>query len=574
MPTHTHVVSPSDDAIDTHDSFLSTARAKAKAMATKKKGLAKKRLAEKRERESVATTPTTPLRPIDLQAHQGYVMHVDTVSVPSNNDLQLVITKVVTPGSSNTCNDCCSDTPKTPNTPPLPSVASVDITIDQPPSQQTSDTSSELNGIASCAVLGKFVFCGMSDGKVVAYPLEGDDTAKGTKMCIAPPSALQNQGAARHVAVADCDRNEYLPLGICVVYDSGAFAKFKFLDENNSYTPINFSAPHSTFADTNKGQVNRQRSRWHTNARHTIGGALLTKDGKTLFIASPVLREHVVYKWNLPIGKQSEDSFGDLNDELKFGTLERLEKHVDKVTCLAFYGNGLVTGGNDKQLVAWRARGESPRALKEETLKIGPETLTSVSETLSKPSLVSARSVKAPGGAIRALTVSADCDSIYTAGSDGAVRAWDVSDVFGVKGFVLLRTFLGGHDGFCVSICLLNDQFVVSGSEANPGGFWVKGDGAVKVWRIASGKCVATKCAMDQKGDIVAIISSWAGVNNDSHSTKNTSMLTASKDGKVAHWKVDASKSISNVSNFSERKRNTDADGGVVSLTWSKGFFD
>ena len=86
----------------------------------------------------------------------------------------------------------------------------------------------------------------------------------------------------------------------------------------------------------------------------------------------------------------------------------------------------------------------------------------------------------------------------------------------------------GAHDGFVTSIALLPDpgdvtttsstatangernggggghaRFVISGSEGKPGGgYFSKGDGGIKVWRVSDGKCVHT--ASHQTGDITA----------------------------------------------------------------------
>jgi WD40 repeat protein len=139
-----------------------------------------------------------------------------------------------------------------------------------------------------------------------------------------------------------------------------------------------------------------------------------------------------------------------------FGRCERLEKHGDKVTCLVFYGDGLISGSNDKQLVLWRPSGcfqdTDQDTFQDTDSRVRVASIREEDEN-EKPSMASARSVRAPGGAIRALAISGDQNNLFTAGSDGAVRVWDISDVATKKeGFVLLRTFVGGHDGFCVSV--------------------------------------------------------------------------------------------------------------------------
>ena len=252
---------------------------------------------------------------------------------------------------------------------------------------------------------------------------------------------------------------------------------------------------------------------------------------------------------------------------------------------------------------------------------------------------VPAKRVVAPGGAIRALCVSrgagADRDAgkknhvaarVYTAGSDGAVRAWEVSDE--TRGFVLLRTFLGGHGGFGVCVFAIrlpeatshdlparhsrrgeaeeedaadaSEEYVLSGCECPlAGGYWVEGDGSLKLWRAADGRCAQTVTL--QKGNISAIVRETAGDGGDAGATRAPRgtpptffcrLAVASTDGTVAHFHLGTRGSISaSISGARDREKKddvdvvakrdgdaslagagADGDGRPASFAWTPGF--
>ena len=245
-----------------------------------------------------------------------------------------------------------------------------------------------------------------------------------------------------------------------------------------------------------------------------------------------------------------------------------MRKHTDKVTCLAFLdtgrtpsspaaeqGVGRVARGAKRRLFVVERRKKTPlRPDTSSTPRVG-SCVSGSSSALDahdehEHAWVPAKRVVAPGGAIRALCVSrgagADRDAgknaarVYTAGSDGAVRAWEVSDE--TRGFVLLRTFLGGHGGFGVCVFAIRlpkatshdlparrsrrgkadeedaadayEEYVLSGCEGPlAGGYWVEGDGSLKLWRAANGRCAQTVTL--QKGNIGAIVRETAGDGGD-----------------------------------------------------------
>jgi WD40 repeat protein len=219
--------------------------------------------------------------------------------------------------------------------------------------------------------------------------------------------------------------------------------------------------------------------------------------------------------------------------------------------CLApLPGGGFASGGNDARLVAWRPSAEVSEGGGGGEQRGGSFVSGGVRVVRETKS----------GGAIRALAISPDATRWFTAGSEGNVRAWDASDLEG-RGFVLLRAFRGGHQGFVTSLAVLPPQsapesdadksdaarYVVSGSEGSPGGYWSKGDGAVKVWRVGDGACVCTTPAK-QSGDVVAV-----------RPVASRSVLAcAASDGTVAEWDV-----------LWPKRRGAGSDDDI---TWERGF--
>jgi WD40 repeat protein len=409
--------------------------------------------------------------------------------------------------------------------------------------------------------------------------------------------------------------------------------------------------PHVAFSDAYKY---RKRAPWSPSTRRpSIGAALADGRGETLFFASPVVGDNDVYAWDVAAiaSASKKKEYRDVDDEEKnetvpardeegvsfrsppvtktaltaapsktteSGSLFAMRRHTDKVTCLAFLdqrNTRVVSGGNDKALVEWRklerARDE-PSARKEKEGDLEKE---------KENTWRAARSVAAPGGAIRALCVSETTTNaravdnavynVYTAGSDGAVRAWEVSDE---TGFVLLRTFVGGHDGFGVCVRAVRlpvnffsspffrhdaadaktktesvqyEDYVVSGCEGNAGGYWVAGDGSLKLWRAADGRCAQTVSA--QRGDVTGIVvfgdknapdACLSALNEETRSASITNgklfcrLVTASKDGTVAHFDLEtnARAEKGSVKGATGEDGAEDGDGRPASFAWTKGF--
>ena len=460
---------------------------------------------------------------------------------------------------------------------------------------------------------------------------------------------------------------------VVVAYDSGAWCVFSLsrrvsrdekknhesLDESlgDCHSHARFSLelvtacpPHVAFSDAYK---HRKRTPWAPARRPSLGAALADVRGETLFVASPVVGDSNAYAWD--VRDVLKNAFFEKRDETASnpgvpaiaaapaatdaGRLLVLRKHTDKVTCLAFLDpreTRVVSGGNDKALVEWRretkkdasssSNDEKKKPLRPDTSST-PRVGSCVSGSSSaldahdehEHAWVPAKRVVAPGGAIRALCVSrgagADRDEgktnaarVYTAGSDGAVRAWEVSDE--TRGFVLLRTFLGGHGGFGVCVFAIrlpkatshdlparheedaadaSEEYVLSGCEGPlAGGYWVEGDGSLKLWRAANGRCAQTVTL--QKGNISAIVRETAGDGGDGGATPTRPdaffcrLAVASTDGTVAHFHLGTRGSISgSISGARDRdaKRDGDAslagagadgDGRPASFAWTPGF--
>jgi hypothetical protein len=443
-------------------------------------------------------------------------------------------------------------------------------------------------------------------------PSEWNGAAGAVRFLRAFP-AEEEEGARRREGNASENTSS-----LFAAYDNGSWARFVPDPLDGWVVSSCAPGPHPDFADVFKLRPARERSRW-ANRRAKIGAACLDAAGRELFLASPVLGESCVYRWILPsattalaprslAGKKKDTRGGDGDGDgdgggggvvapedalagppsaaaseasaspspprrrreswetLKastWGDVQRLERHTDAVMCLApLPGGGFASGGNDARLVAWRPSAEVSEGGGggggggERGGERGGSFVSGgvrvVRETTS-------------GGAIRALAISPDATRWFTAGSEGNVRAWDASDLEG-RGFVLLRAFRGGHQGFVTSLAIVPPprgpesdadanakraaRYVVSGSEGSPGGYWSKGDGAVKVWRVGDGACVCTTPAK-QSGDVVAV-----------RPVASRSVLAcAASDGTVAEWDV-----------LWPKRRGAGSAEGDDDITWERGF--
>ena len=550
-------------------------------------------------------------------------------------------------------------------------------------------------GVTAAAAIGDAMACGTEDGDVVAYcvrhdVLDGARHQNAERMSC--PRACGDAGPVRLIHPVETSGDGEKKL-VVVAYDSGAWCVLRLsrrvfrekknhsqsLDESlgDCHSHARFSLalvtacpPHVAFSDAYK---HRKRTPWAPARRPSLGAALADARGETLFVASPVVGDSNAYAWDVrdvlknDVLKSDETASNPGVPAIAVaptatdtGRLAVLRKHTDKVTCLAFLDareTRVVSGGNDKALVEWRRatkKDASSSSNDEKKTPLRPDTSSTPSDVGSSSALdahdahdehvwVPAKRVVAPGGAIRALCVSRGAGAdrellgkknaarVYTAGSDGAVRAWEVSDE--TRGFVLLRTFLGGHGGFGVCVFAIrlpkatshdlparhsrrsrkaeeedaadaSEEYVLSGCECPlAGGYWVEGDGSLKLWRAADGRCAQTVTL--QKGNISAIVRETAGDGGDAGATRAPRgtpptrpdaffcrLAVASTDGTVAHFHLGTRGSISgSISGARDREKKddvdvvakrdgdaslagagADGDGRPASFAWTPGF--
>ena len=548
-------------------------------------------------------------------------------------------------------------------------------------------------GVTAAAAIGDAMACGTEDGDVVAYCVRHDvldgpsDSVFRNTERMSCPRACGDAGPVRliHPVETSGDGDTKKKKLVVVAYDSGAWCVLRlsrrvFREKKNhgsldgdgdchsharlSLALVTACPPHVAFSDAYK---HRKRTPWAPARRPSLGAALADARGETLFVASPVVGDSNAYAWDVrdvlknaftrdeTASNPGVPAIAAAPATTDAGRLAVLRKHTDKVTCLAFLDHRetrVVSGGNDKALVEWRR--ETKKKDDEKMTPLRPDTSSTPRVGSSSNAhdehdahdervWVPAKRVVAPGGAIRALCVSrgagADRDAgkknlvaarVYTAGSDGAVRAWEVSDE--TRGFVLLRTFLGGHGGFGVCVFAIrlpkatshdlparhsrrgkgeeedaadaSEEYVLSGCECPlAGGYWVEGDGSLKLWRAADGRCAQTVTL--QKGNISAIVRETAGDGGDAgatHAPRGTPptrpdaffcrLTVASTDGTVAHFHLGTRGSISgSISGARDREKKddvvvvakrdgdaslagagADGDGRPASFAWTPGF--
>ena len=583
------------NAVDASDeAFLERARADAAAAAMRKHKHRKQRSA-RRVAASATLLAIDEAASIDTRAPTARVTTITSVATLTRDDappgaLQRVMSRTAPNGSRSRAPDPRlelrarlrpgGDIPAPRAPAPIDSIA------------HTRDGVVGVVGVFAALLRDDVSLFGLEDGRVIVRGQDLDVERPSRAVVVHPPDGWRGcAGGVRLLAQLPDDADERLndqtadtdgirtrarTRRVFAAYDNGSWARLRrdargngaCLRRPRGRTPSS-PIPLGSFRFASVRVVRARPPR--------VGAVRLASDGAALYLSSPVVGEHCVYRWDLPPESEEEETplrGGRRSRKHAWGSVTRLELHTDAVRCLAELpaaisrNVGLVSGGDDCVVAAWRPRFD-PTASRIVDMACVNHTRTPA--------------------ATRALAISLDGCRLFTAGADKNVRAWDTSDVDG-RGFVLLRAFLGGHAGFVASLAIVdpsNPTHVVSGGEGNPGGFWRTGDGCVKVWRARDGKCLQTVAAHD--GDVVSLetrikpatrtetrtIASGAGKGGDEKDvagnggdekdvagTTTLTLVAASSDGTVAEFEI-----------LTENASETPRDERGVGFTWNAGFF-
>ena len=618
----------SADAADASDeAFLERARADAAAAAMRKHKLRKQRSA-RRVAASATLLAIDEAASVDPRAPTARVTTITSVATLARHDAPPgALQRVMARAAPNAPRTRAPD-PRLELRARLRPAGGEFPAIRAPaPLDSISNTRDGVIGVSATLLRDDISLFGLQDGRVIVRgpDLDVDDDSRsavvhppdgwrgcagGVRLLARLPDddAVADDAADRAVTATSAATPNAIATGgnrtrdrtrrVFVAYDNGSWARLRRDARGEWRVSSSSPGPHPDFADPARLVPLRERSR-RARRPPRVGAVHLASDGAALYLSSPVVGEHCVYRWDLPPESESEfesstgatgspetnaDAGDDPRETLKdttWGTVRRLELHTDAVRCLAELpeangrgsasigvGVGLVSGGDDCVVAAWRPR------LDPNTSRI--VDMTCVNRTRSP-------------AATRALAVSSDGRRLFTAGADRNVRAWDTSDVDG-RGFVLLRAFLGGHVGFVTSLAILdptNPTHVVSGGEGNPGGFWCKGDGSVKVWRARDGKCLQTIAPRGGDGDVVSLETrtrtrtrTRTGTTNTSArrgtvggddtcdeggvDVKVTTLVAASSDGTAAEFEVA----------WEDAASGTPRDERGVGFAWNAGFLE
>lgn len=587
------------NAVDASDeAFLERARADAAAAAMRKHKHRKQRSA-RRVAASATLLAIDEAASVDPRAPTARVTTITSVATLTRDDappgaLQRVMSRAAPNGSRSRAPD-----PRLELRARLRPGGDIPAPRAPAPIDSISHTRDGVVGVFATLLRDDVSLFGLEDGRVIVRGPDLDVERPSRAVVVHPPDGWRGcAGGVRLLAQLPDDADKWLndqmantggirtrarTRRVFAAYDNGSWARLRRDAQGEWRVSSSSPGPHPEFADPARLVPLRERSR-RARRLPRVGAVRLASDGAALYLSSPVVGEHCVYRWDLPPESSASDAgrFGEGDaasgrealGKHAWGSVTRLELHTDAVRCLAelpaaiSQNVGLVSGGDDGVVAAWRPRFD-PTASR-------IVDMTCVNHTRSP-------------AATRALALSLDGCRLFTAGADKNVRAWDTSDVDG-RGFVLLRAFLGGHAGFVASLAIVdpsNPTHVVSGGEGNPGGFWRTGDGCVKVWRARDGKCLQTVAAHD--GDVVSLetrikpatrtetrtIASGPGKGGDENDvagnggdekdvagTTTLTLVAASSDGTVAEFEI-----------LTENASETPRDERGVGFTWNAGFF-
>ena len=346
-----------------------------------------------------------------------------------------------------------------------------------------------------------------------------------------------------------------------VGYDNGAWTKFSL---KNGLVAAS-SAPHEDFADIFKRVDKKKLSKYASTVpqcRSMIANDDLTK----LYLASPVLRDSLVYAWDLttagdrapapPPQNKEERAFTSANvlqtnglDEIdgvdafdhwvetddagdaecswcvpdgKNGTgdVKHLRFHSDVVTSLVRINSALISGSLDSHIAVWDLK--------------------------SKEATPKAHSSVKMASAVRVMVASKDGRALYCAGADGSVRTFDVQGKSGKLTLQWARS-IGGQDGLVTSLCgIKSEPFVIVGSakQSKDPTSIIRGDGDLCMWRVTDGELMFKSTIHD--ADITSIVVSANG----------KTMYSGDENGKICKHVLGA--------NVGERKKNCEFKKGFL----------
>lgn len=346
-----------------------------------------------------------------------------------------------------------------------------------------------------------------------------------------------------------------------VGYDNGAWTKFSL----KNGLVMSSSAPHEDFADIFK-RVDRKKLSKYASTVPQCRSMIANDDLTKLYLASPVLRDSLVYAWDLTTASEQAPSTPPLDEEERgftsanvlkknglndidgidafdhwvenddgrdvecswnvpdgkhgTGDVKHLQFHSDVVTSLVRINSALISGSLDSHIAVWDLKS------KEQT----PRPHSSVKMA----------------SAVRLMVSSKDGRALYCAGADGSVRTFDVQGKSGKLTLQWLRS-IGGQDGLVTSLCgIKSEPFVIVGSakQSKDPTSIIRGDGELCVWRVTDGELMSRSTIHD--ADVKSIVVSANG----------KFMYSGDENGKICKHALGA--------NVGERKKDCEFKKGFL----------
>ena len=425
------------------------------------------------------------------------------------------------------------------------------------------------------------VFCGYADGSVRSFHRPTDSSSEEirsssssreprsgwteTRRVHAPEGWNDAAGSVRIIKRVGSGRDDAGRL--FVAYDNGSWTRFVFRKGEWSLLETPVLGPHPDFANAFRLKPQMRGNKWcGKKARCGAMCHVSLNDGTdgVLYLSSPVHGEHCVYRWEIPKAvcdsipvspptpeplspcktpqdlKNKSGTTTDSHEESSWekfkrdvwGVVTKMDKHSDTVTSIAPFpalgSDSIISGGDDACVCVWTNTDMTPE----------PTHIGDSHSSKMYPACVA----KAPA-AVRAVAVSPDASTVFTAGGDRNVHAWTVArghrkECGADVKLVYTRSFAGGHEGFVTALATLGGgnrcDFLLSGSEGGiKGDMWTPGDGGVKVWRVSDGYCTQSADTMRCDGTCTALVVRTDGAG------RAIGVLRGGTDGAVVEWAVE-----------------------------------